>query len=163
MKSIFFASLALLSLSAMAAPECQGEMMVPSYNCINPQAGQDLRLYIMEFQTCVNGKIVELDRTVSVMNFSNTGDDLEATDVQIEYQAKRSYHDRARRVDDLTFLKPISAVATFGDKTAHLTMTNKLQPMFAGDQSFHMPGSFKIVNAAGVTIKSGKLSCFIDH
>lgn len=163
MKSILFASLALLGLSAAAAPECSGEMMVPNYSCINPKAGSDIRLYIMEFQTCKNGKIVELDRRVDMMNFSLTGDAIDGTDLEIQYQDKRSYYDRARRVDDLTFLMPVSAQATFGTKRVEMTITNKLRPMYEGDQSYHLPGSFKIISAAGKVVESGKLSCFLGH
>lgn len=153
----------MLSLNVMAAAECQGEMVVPMYSCINPAGGMDVRLYIMEFQTCSKGKIVELDRTVSVMNFENAGDEVEGADVQIQFQAERSYHDRARRVDDVTFQKPVSARASFGEQKIEMTFSNRLEPMFAGDLQHHMPGTFRILSRTGKVIRSGKLSCDIIH
>lgn len=163
MKKLLIASLALISLSAFSASECQGIMVVPSYTCINPDSGVDLRLSVMEFQTCENGKIVDLDRTESVINFSNNENQMDGENLEIVYQDSRSYYDRANRVDDLTFIKPVSVKATFGTKTITMALSNRLKPIFEGSPDLHIPGTFKILNKSGKVEKNGKLTCAIIH
>lgn len=159
MKTILTASIILLSFNVFAA-ECQGPVVVPSYNCITPDGKTDLRFSVMEFQTCEDGKITELDRYVSLMKFDGSQIIMvPEEEIQVKFEAERRYYDRAHRVDDLTFIHPTSVTAEYQGLRIELDLPNKLVPIYRGSLERHMPGTFKL-SKAGRSV-TGKLSCSI--
>lgn len=172
MKNSILVAAALISLlSANSyANDCSGDIAVPSLTCMNPVGGADVRLYMMEFQTCKAGKITELDRSITglyVVSETKLEDihSIDADNMDIVYSEKRSAIDAKYRVDDLTFLMPKSVKMNDGDKTIEMNITDKTELDYngAGPDQNHFIGSFKIVKADGKVYKKGKLICFVTR
>jgi hypothetical protein len=160
MKTLLVLSTFLLMTSAsFAESECQGEMVVASYNCINLKPGLDVRLNIMEFQTCEEGKITELTRNVTVMKFGGDLAEPSPEIIDVVYSPERVLYEPTERVDHLTFLYPVSLKAQDGKNTIVMNMTNKLQPIFKGSYDKHMPATLEYFNESGALLKKGNLSC----
>lgn len=150
--------------------ECSGEMAVPSFNCLNPVGGADVRLYIMEFQTCKNNNIEELDRTVTGMNIvsDKSVDDIHSIgseDITINYSSNRVLIDAKNRVDNLSFVMPTDAIIKDGTTTIEMKISNQTELDFKGAASdqVHFKGTFKIIKADGNVSKKGKLQCFVNR
>ncbi len=170
MKTSFMALMMMLSFNALAdlSKDCAGEMVVPSLSCLNPMPGADVRLYIMEFQTCKNEKITEFDRSVSGLNVlsQRSVDDIHSItseNIEVTYAEKRTLIDANERVDNLSFQMPTEAKLIDGEQTILMKITDKTQPDYEGATSRHFTGSFKVVDSAGKIIKNGKLACFVSH
>lgn len=149
--------------------ECAYEIAVPSFNCFNPR-GADVRLYIMEFQTCKDNSITQLDRSITGMNILSQYklEDLHSIssdDIVINYSDKRILIDADNRVDNLSFLLPTDVTMKDGDNTIEMKITNKTEPDFQGAASdqVHFKGTFQILKADGQIAKKGKLNCFVTR
>lgn len=170
MKTTFMALMMMFSFSALADlnKECSGEIVVPSLSCINPMPGADVRLYIMEFQTCQDEKITELDRSISGMNVVSrrSVDDIHsitAENIEVTFAEERVLIDAHDRVDNLSFQMPTDVKMTDGDQTIQMKITTKKAPDYEGASSRHFTGSFKVVDSAGKVTKNGKLACFVTR
>ncbi len=148
----------LLSAFNLQAQECDGEVVVPSLTCLNPMGGADVRLYIMEFQTCQNGKIIELDRNIIGMNDGNA---VYGSDIQITYSESRQKIDAANRVDHLSFLMPKEVKMIDGNQSIEMMISTKTA--VDGSGSLHYLGSFKTFKTDGTLDKKGKLICSVDR
>ena len=147
---------ALLSAYSLQARECEGRMIVPSFSCLNPMNGADVRLYIMEYQTCEKGKIVELGRSVTGMN---DGEAITESTISIEYASTRTKIDAERRVDNLTFLMP--KVATMVMEGAVIDISVSEKSKIDSNGNFFFPGTFVVKKADGKE-KKGKLICSVE-
>ncbi|MBY0412619.1 MAG: hypothetical protein K2Q18_00565, partial [Bdellovibrionales bacterium] len=163
-----FFSVALMMLSMNTfSNECAGEMVVPSLTCMNLRGvGADVRLYMMEFQTCENGKIKELDRTTTGMHVLSQRkiDDIHtinSEEMEIIFADKRAYIDAENRADYLTFLMPKEVKMLDGDTVVEMKITDKLEPDYEGASSTHFKGTFKVTKANG-KVSTGKLGCFVS-
>lgn len=170
MKTTFMALMMMFSFNALADlnKECSGEIVVPSLSCINPMPGADVRLYIMEFQTCQDEKITELERSLTGLNVvsKRSVDDIHsitADNIEITYAEKRTLIDAQDRVDNLSFQMPTDVKMIDGDQTIVMKITNKTAPDYEGATSRHFTGSFKVVDASGKITKNGKLACFVTR
>ncbi len=162
MKKIYFLA-ALLVVTQAFARDCEGDFTMVTYSCINPMPGADVRLTIIEHQTCERGEVTKLDRILSVMRFTNTDDRYMGEDkLEITY-GPRAHHDPARSVDFLTFEKPLSVVAHDEKSDILMNLSSKLVQI-PGLLEKHYPGTFKIVrNEDQKTLYTGKLSCSISR
>jgi hypothetical protein len=153
--------LTFFSSMSFASTECSGEMMTPNYSCMNLMGGYDIRLSIIEFQTCENGKITELDRMCSLMIFGKNGDftSIPESDLNITYNSERSTYDPEHSVGDLTFLYPTKVTASDETRNFSITLSNKLQPLPQNPLERHMPATFEVSDKSGKIIKRGNLSC----
>lgn len=171
--SLFSAFLMMASLNSFASTiakpghECRDEYTNPNLTCMNPNGGADVRLYITEYQTCKDGNIVELDKTILGMNVvsQRTVDDIHTInpeDITVEYSEHRTLIDAKNRVDDLSFLMPKTATIVDGNNIIEMVITDKTEPDYDGSQSSHYKGSFKLTKANG-KIAKGKLVCFVNR
>ncbi|MBC7715101.1 MAG: hypothetical protein H7177_17275 [Rhizobacter sp.] len=147
--------------------ECRDEIATPGLTCINPVGGADVRLYIIEFQTCKDGNISELDRSILGMNVVSQKrvDDIhtiDADNISIQYAEKRILIDAKNRVDDLSFLMPKTATIVDGDQTIEMSVSDKTEPDYEGSLDSHYVGAFKLSKANGKVVK-GKLICSVNR
>lgn len=157
MKNLIVLAVLLLGTFSIQARECEGQMIVPSFSCLNPMSGADVRLYIMEYQTCANGKIVELDRTVMGMN---EGEAITEANISIVFTAARTKIDAERRVDNLTFLMPKEVTMVMEGAVIDISVseTSKID----SNGNFYFPGTFSVKKSNG-KVKNGKLICSVEH
>lgn len=164
--SVSMAIFLILSANAFGK-ECAGELVVPSMNCINLRGGTDVRLYIMEFQTCENGSITALDRSVLGMNVTSQSsvDDIHtinAENIEIAYAPKRVLIDPKERVDFLSFIMPKEVKMIDGETLIEMSVSDKLEADYEGASSTHFKGTFKVTKPNG-KIVTGKLGCFVNR
>lgn len=164
MKS-FFAALVLLVIAGhVQAQECSDEQVVAALICTTPMA-PDIRFHLSEFQTCDNGKIVGLERSMLGMHvLSQTSlEDIHtigAESISVQYAAKRVLIDAESRVDYLSFLMPTEVTMIDGDSIIEMKVTDIKEPDYEGSDQFHFAGSFKM-KTKGVYSDEGKLFCFV--
>jgi hypothetical protein len=145
----------------MCLPEA--EMVVPSLTCLNPDGGNDVRLYIMEFQSCNKGEIKKIEKTVSGFAFSEPQDTYQANKVDVVYGSRIVMDDR---VDNLTFELPSSALITTKYGKYELTITNTLVPTYEGAEQYgdmSFGGSFKQLSLSGELVAEGRLLCNVSR
>lgn len=149
--------------NGLYAQECSDEQVVASLICTTTNA-PDIRFYLNEFQTCQNGKITDLERSMMGMNvLSQTSVDdihtIDAESISIEFADKRVLIDAESRVDYLSFLMPTSITMLDGDSTIEMKVTSILEPDYEGSDRFHFAGSYKLKTKKHLT--EGKLFCFV--
>lgn len=165
--ALLSAVLMIASFNSFAKTECRDEYTNPSLTCMNPDGGADVRLHITEFQTCKDGNIAELDRSILGLNVvsQRSVDDIHTINeenISIEYSAERTLIDAENRVDSLSFLMPKTATIVDGNNVIEMIITNKTAPDYDGSQNSHYKGSFKLTKANGKIVK-GKLVCFVNR
>ncbi len=157
---LFVGALMLLSLQAkaqsVATPghECSFNYRVVSYNCMNPEAGPDVRLSVSEFQECKDGKITKLDRSEFGYILSSSDDDSTSMKTTVTYATTRTHLDD--RVGDETIVLPVSAEIKGSKSSYSIQLTTQVAPDFegAGEGQWHYVGSF-----SGTA--SGRLECYV--
>ncbi|MCB0369742.1 MAG: hypothetical protein KDD45_09965 [Bdellovibrionales bacterium] len=145
-------------------PQCSGDLAVPKLTCINPNSGDDVRLYIMEFQDCSNGNITNLERSELGFLFPDSISESEEPKLTVQYSGIRTYLDE--RVDDLSFELPSSATLETENAIIQMTITNEKTASYEGANivdDYYFKGSFKRLNKLGNTISTGLLACFINR
>lgn len=155
-------------VTGLISGQCSGEIATPLYHCINLDGAPDIRLYVQEFQTCVNGKITEFDRTINAFYFQddiagNFGGDSEARVANIVFAKDRKA--APERGDDLTFIPPTSAVIQTSEGGFKLKMTTETAPDYDGapNDHYHYVGSFEQYARDNKLVKSGRLACFVTQ
>ncbi|MEA9355642.1 hypothetical protein SHI21_05505 [Bacteriovorax sp. PP10] len=162
--------LSLFLATMMATPsfaktqECLGDTVVASFICTTPFA-PDIRFYMNEFQTCENGQIIELNRSMSGMNVVSNEDideihTIDAENISVTYAEKRTLIDPVNRVDYLSFLMPTSMVMMDGDSVIEMKVTDVIEPDYEGSDQTHFIGSYKMMNKDHPS-EEGKLICFV--
>jgi hypothetical protein len=155
---------ALAQSVAQAGQQCSGVIAVPSFSCMNAEGGEDVRLYIMEFQDCKDGNITNLDKSITGYVFSEENDDSAAAKVDVVFSGVRTHFDD--RVDDLTLDMPKSAVIQTAKSKYVLDITTERIPSYEGaniNDDYNYKGSFKRVDKQGATLSSGNLACFVSR
>lgn len=161
--SVFLTTMIIIP-SLAKTQECSGDLVAASLICTTPFA-PDIRFYMNEFQTCENGNIVELNRSMSGMNVvSNESIDdihsIDAENISITYAEKRTLIDPLTRSDYLSFLMPTNIAMVDGDSTIEMKVTDVKEPDYEGSDQFHYAGSFKMTKKDHLSIE-GKLICFV--
>lgn len=161
--SLFLATM-IVAPSFANTQECSGDAVVASLICTTPFA-PDIRFYMTEFQTCENGSIVELNRSMSGMNVISNGnvDDIHSIDaekISMTYAEKRILIDPLIRSDYLSFLMPTNIAMVDGDSTIEMKVTDVREPDYEGSDQFHFVGFYKLIKKDHVPLE-GKLICFV--
>lgn len=156
MKKIITILSLMMIYSTMAfsqTPECSGEIVVPSLVCTTLN-DPDIRLYMLEFQTCQNEKIVQLDRHILGMTVFSPNEihTIMEEDITIAYAEKRSLIDPENRVDNLSFLLPRDVKIIDGETTIEMKVNY--------DKEFK--ASFKMTGSNGEVLE-GPLDCSVNR
>lgn len=157
-----FSEVVLAQSVAQAGKQCSGEVAVSSLSCVNPDGGDDPRLYITEFQECKDGVISQLDKTIHGFVFSEPLDS-DSADVKVVFSGVRTHFDD--RVNDLTMDLPKSAVIKTKHSTVQMEISTELEADYEGadiNSAWHYKGSYKLVTTSGA-VSAGRLACFITN
>jgi len=159
------ASQAMAQSVAPRGQQCSYDS-VPAFDCINPDDGVDIRLLVMEYQTCKDGNVTAVDRDTSALYVKVPGvadqiDDLRDANVQLTLSGQRV------QLDDwgsqVSIDLPRAAVVKDGDTTFQLEIPGNIEKEEAGVSitGFHYPGSFRQLDKSGQVVATGRLQCLI--
>jgi hypothetical protein len=137
-------------------------------NCFQPVADKsDVRFYIDEFQTCKDGNIVELRRSVLALNIDinngkRSGHSVTSDFIDINYAPTRILIDENNRGDNLSFNLPVEAVIQDEKSVIKMTFSDQIEPDYRGADTTHFVGAFTRTDASGV-VKAGALNCSVSR
>lgn len=164
-----FASIHIMAQSIPdKSHECSGELVVPSITCINPNGGNDVRLYMEEFQTCQDGNITNFDRSILGMNntiYEDSSSEVRtifSENIDIDYSENRILIDEKDRTDNLSFILPTKAILHDEGTEIEMIITDQMAPDYEDADTFHFIGKFTKTQKDG-KISRGELNCSINN
>jgi hypothetical protein len=141
--------------------------MIPELICQNTEGGNDVRLYVDEFQTCKDGTITQLMRSpLGFRGFQMVSNEaprsIQEENMEITYSNKRILIDEDNRGDNMSFILPTKVVMHDEKETIEMSITDQVVPMYRGSSETKFLGSFKILKADSSSV-IGDLACYVTR